>query len=74
MPLFLLGLVFAIGLFIFYLVSTGGNGDDSNRSKYNGTAEKNAKKSAGASSEKKGNVLYFPTDIEKARQEQRKNK
>ncbi len=66
MPLFLLGLVFAIGLFLFYLVSTGGNSSN--------TAEKRTKKNTTSAAEKKGNVLYFPTDLEKARQEQRKNK
>lgn len=67
MPLFILGLVFAVGLFIFYMVSTGGNGQD------NGSdSDTGAKKSAASDLKKEDNVIFLPTDIEKAKRAHRK--
>ena len=67
MPLFILGLVFAVGLFIFYMVSTGGSGQD------NGSdSDTGAKKSAASDLKKEDNVIFLPTDIEKAKRAHRK--
>lgn len=63
MPLMLLGFVFAIGLFIFYLVSTSDRG--SGRSK---TPKQND------DIKKEENVIFLPTDIERAKRDHRKNK
>ncbi len=67
MPLFILGLVFAVGLFIFYMVSTSGSGQD------NGSdSDTSAKKSAASDLKKEDNVIFLPTDIEKAKRAHRK--
>lgn len=67
MPLFILGLVFAVGLFIYYMVSTSGSGQDNTPSKDTGK-----KTSAASDLKKEGNVIFLPTDIEKAKKEHRR--
>ena len=67
MPLFILGLVFAVGLFIYYMVSTSGSGQDNTPSKdpYEQTTQASDLK-------KEGKVNFLPTDIEKAKTEHRR--
>lgn len=67
MPLFILGLVFAVGLFIFYMVSTGGSGQDDGSD-----SDTSAKKSSASDLKKEDNVIFLPTDIEKAKRAHRK--
>ena len=67
MPLFILGLVFAVGLFIYYMVSTSGSGQDNTPGKDTGK-----KTSAASDLKKEGNVIFLPTDIEKAKKEHRR--
>ena len=67
MPLFILGLVFAVGLFIYYKVYTSGSGQDNTPSK-----DPNEKKSQASDLKKEGNVIFLPTDIEKAKKEHRR--
>lgn len=67
MPLFILGLAFAAGLFIYYMVSTSGSGQDNTPSK-----EPYEKTSQASDLKKEGNVIFLPTDIEKAKKEHRR--
>lgn len=67
MPLILLGLVFVVGLFVFYLFSTTGEKTD--------TDSKGARKAeTGESLEQDENVIFLPSDIERAKKQHRKNK
>ena len=67
MPLFILGLVFAVGLFIYYLFSTSVSVQDI--TPRNDTGKKT---SAASDLKKEGNVIFLPTDIEKAKKEHRR--
>ncbi len=67
MPLMILGLVFVIGLFIFYLASTRGSDDKSpDRS------PKEPKKDDGLQRDE--NVIFLPNDIEQAKERHRKKR
>lgn len=68
MPLMLLGLIFAVGLFIYYMVSTSPQRGDENSEKKHGasTKEQNLKKEK--------NVIFLPDDIETIKKQRRKNK
>ncbi|MGC2872641.1 hypothetical protein ACDL92_05020 [Ihubacter sp. mB4P-1] len=63
MPLMILGLVFVVGLFIFYLASTQGGRDKS---------QKQQKKDSGLQRDE--NVIFLPNDVERAKERHRKNR
>lgn len=68
MPLILLGLIFAVGLFIYYIVSTGPQrGSQDSEKKHN-----RPKKDRDLKKEK--NVIFLPDDIETIKKQRRKNK
>ena len=62
MPLLLLGLVFVVGLFAFYLFSTSGN------------KKKEEEKKKADDLKKEENVIFLPDDLESIKQKRRKNK
>ena len=67
MPLILLGLVFVTGLFIFYLFSTKGEKNDAD--------DKNARNPETEESPAgETNVIFLPSDIERAKKQHRKNR
>lgn len=63
MPLFILGLIFVIGLFVYYLAST--------RSTEN---KKPPKPKKDEDIKQEENVIFLPNDIETAKKNHRKNK
>lgn len=65
MPLMILGLVFVIGLFVFYLFSTRGSGGASQN-----TPEQ--KKDDGLKRDE--NVIFLPDDVESVKERRRKNR
>ncbi len=67
MPLMILGLVFVIGLFVFYLFSTRGNGGGETSV----SAEK-PKKDDGLKRDE--NVIFLPDDVESIKERRRKNR
>lgn len=69
MPLAILGFVFVVGLFIYYLISTSGSDDSSDDTKKKKKETKSKENDEGNS-----NVIFLPTDIEKAKKSHHKNK
>lgn len=67
MPLMILGLVFVIGLFVFYLFSTRGSGGGETPD----SAEK-PKKDDGLKRDE--NVIFLPDDVESIKERRRKNR
>lgn len=65
MPLILLGLVFVAGLFVFYLFSTASEKKDTD----NNDARKSEAKEPLVQEE---NVIFLPSDIERAKKQHRK--
>lgn len=66
MPLMILGLVFVIGLFVFYLFST--------RESSSGDAAKKAEKQKKDDGLKRDeNVIFLPDDVESVKERRRKN-
>ncbi len=63
MPLMLLGLVFVIGLFAFYLFSTGRN--SKNEEDYTETDDE---------LKKEENVIFLPDDLESIKEKHRRKK
>ena len=63
MPLMILGLVFAVGLFAFYLFCTSGN---SNNSKTPPPGDDDLKQEE--------NVIFLPSDIEGVKRKHKKNR
>ncbi len=59
MPLFVLGFIFAVGLFIYYLISTSGGGEKQNRQK--------PRKSDDVRTD--DNVIYLTGDIDKIKKD-----
>ena len=73
MPLMLLGLVFVIGLFAYYMISTGTGGSRKNSEEGSRSpAQDREPKDDELKTEE--NVIYLPTDIEEAKRRHRKNR
>ncbi len=68
MPLMLLGLIFAIGLFIYYIMSTSPRKNDKSKETQNNSPKKSG------DLKKEENVIFLPEDIEKIKKHHRKNK
>ncbi len=69
MPLMILGLVFVIGLFVFYLASTGGSGgSDDTKS----APSQKPKKDDGLKRDE--NVIFLPDDVESVKERRRKGR
>lgn len=69
MQLALLGLVFVIGLFIYYLYSTSGSS-----SKKPGGKGERKNKPIDEDLERKENVIFLPDDVEKVKERHKKGK
>jgi hypothetical protein len=65
MQLALLGFIFVVGLFIYYLFSTRSDSDDDEKAK---------KKKDDENIKKEENVIYLTGDIEKMKKDHRKSK
>lgn len=78
MPLMLLGLVFVIGLFAYYMISTGTGGSRKNAEEGSRRpAQDHKPKDQGPKDDElktEENVIYLPTDIEEAKRRHRKNR
>lgn len=67
MPLIILGLIFAIGLFLFYIFSTSSSNEEAPAS--NEKARKND-----GDLKTKENVIYLPDDVQKIKDKRKRKK
>ncbi len=67
MPLMILGLVFVIGLFVFYLFSTRGSGGGE-------TPDSSEKPKKDDGLKRDENVIFLPDDVESIKERRRKNR